>query len=87
MAHLFVAVLNANAGMPSQWRVSAEAATEKELRDKATHDGRTWVRVQDSAADVDRGTISLALADGTGKSPGRVFRLTRSKLPKLHPFP
>jgi hypothetical protein len=87
VAHLFVAVLDVNAGLPSQWRVSAEAATEQELRDQATHDGRTWIRVRNNGADVDSGTISLT-EPATGRvSAGRVYRLTRSNLPKLHPFP
>ncbi len=87
MAEFFVAVLNDNSGLPSQWRVSAESSSEEDLHQNGTHNGNTWMRVQDKDMDQDRGTISLPDAKSGKKSPGRVYRITRSKLPKLHPFP
>jgi hypothetical protein len=83
MAELFVAVLDDNRDLPFQWQVSAEAATEQELRDLPFHDGTVWQRRRKNS-DVDEGAITLFLDSTNEPSNGRVFRVTRSELPEMH---
>jgi hypothetical protein len=83
MADLFVAVLDDNRDRPYQWQVSAEAATEQELRNYPYHDGTVWQRRRNDS-DGDRGAITLYLASTNEPSTGRVYRVTRGELPKMH---
>jgi hypothetical protein len=83
MEELFVVVLDDNRDLPFQWQVSAEAATEQELRELPYHNGTVWPRRRKNS-DVDRGAITLYLDSTNEPSSGRVYRVTRSDLPQMH---
>jgi hypothetical protein len=86
MAHMFIVVLDDNRTESSYWQVSAEADSEQALRANPYHNGTVWPR-RKKDSDVDHGAITLYLDSSNEPADGRVFRITRSDLPKMHAIP